>query len=178
MAAAGGAALAFWGACGGPPQAQDEVAVNYRAAFRAEAGVQTEVVFPFPADALAAGIEAGLEVSDGGTAQVKDTAEGRGLSVVGKGDVWASFGGPKMKGLGSSTGVGEASLTRQVPDAGAGAYYFRVNKGGTPQAQVDFVYELKKNCGSSCGGTKRWSFAGAVGLALQQVTVNYTETAQ
>jgi hypothetical protein len=57
-------------------------------------------------------------------------------------------------------------------------YFFRVNKGGTPLAQVDLQYELKKDCGDQCGGSKRWSFAGSVGLGPQQVTVNYTETAK
>ena len=163
-------------ACGGPPQAKDEVAVTYTASFRAEAGVQTEVVFPFPDDALADAIAAGLEVTDGGTASVKDTLEGRGLSVIGHGNMSASFSTARLKGLGSSTDIPGGGLTRLVPDGGVSDYYFRVNKGGTPTVQADFSYELKKDCGDKCGGSKRWAFAGTVGLALQQVTVNYTET--
>jgi hypothetical protein len=163
-------------ACGGPPQAKDETSATFHAGFRAEAGVQTEVVFPFPDDALADAIAAGLVVSDGGTATVKDTVDGRGLSVIGHGDVSVSFSEARLKGLESGTTLAGGGLTRQVPDAGTSDYWFRVNKGGTPQAQVDFSYELSKNCGDKCGGSKRWSFAGTVGLALQQVTVNYTET--
>jgi hypothetical protein len=163
-------------ACGGPPQSQEEVAVTFHAGFRAETGVTTEVVFPFPSDALAETIAAGLEVTDGGTATVKDTPDGRGLSVVGKGEISASFSSNRLKGLGTGTTIPGGGLTRLVPDGGVSDYYFRVNKGGTPQAQVDFSYELKKDCGDKCGGNKRWFYAGSVGLALQQVTVNYTET--
>lgn len=172
------ALAAFAASCGGPPQAKDEVAVVYRASFRAEAGVQTEVVFPFPGDALADGIAQGLEVTDGGTATVKDTNEGRGLSLVGRGDITATFTSARMKGLPEGSGIEGAGLTRLVPDAGVSEYWFRVNKGGTPQAQVDLQYELKKDCGDKCGGSKRWSYAGAVGLGPQQVTVNYTETSK
>ena len=172
------ALAAVTAACGGPPQAKDEVAVNYRASFGAETGVQTEVVFPFPSDALAADIEAGLLVSDGGTATVKDTNEGRGLSLVGRGHISVSYSSAKLKGLGSSTAIEGGGLTRQLTDAGVSDYTFRVNKGGTPLAQVDFQYQLEKDCGDKCGGTKRWSYAGSVGLGPQQVTVNYTETSK
>jgi hypothetical protein len=171
-------AMAALAACGGTPQAKDEVAVSYRASFRAEAGVQTEVVFPFPSDALAADIQSGLSVSDGGAFEVKDTNEGRGLSLVGRGDVSISFSSARLKGLGSGTGIEGGGLHRLVPDAGVSDYSFRVNKGGTPTAQVDFQYELKKDCGDQCGGTKRWTYAGSVGLGPQQVTVNYTETSK
>ena len=171
-------ALAAAMGCAPPPQSQEEVAVTYTATFRAEAGVQTEVVFPFPSDALADGVAAGLTVTDGGTATVKDTMEGKGLSVVGRGDITASFTAGRMKGLGSGTDIPGGGLTRQVPDAGVSDYYFRVNKGGTPLVQVNFQYDLKKDCGEKCGGEKKWTYAGSVGLALQQVTVNYTETAR
>ena len=171
-------ALAVVGLARCGAQQPDEVAVTFRAAFKAEAGVSTEVVFPFPSDALADAIAQGLEVTDGGTAEVKDTTEGRGLSLVGKGEISATFTAKKLKGLGSDKGIPQTGLTRLVPDAGTNSYYVRVNKGGTPLATTDFAYEVSKDCGPECGGNRKFSYAGPVGLALHVVEMTFSEAKQ
>ena len=171
-----GAATAL--ACGPAPQRTDEVAVVYRAVFQAEAGVNTEVVFPLPGDGTADAVLAGLAVTDGGTAARKDTPEGPGLSVQGRGRVEATFSAQAVKGIADGTGIPEAALTRQVPDAGAGTYYVRVNKGGAAIAQIDFEYTASRNCGAGCGGSRGWTYAGSVGLALQQIDLRFTEAKQ
>lgn len=161
-------------ACGGP-QAQDEASLIYRASFRAEPGVQTTVVFPFVGDGAAAQVQAGLTVTDGGSVTVEDQPEGRGLVVAGQGAVTVLYDGAKVKGVDRGAGVPQAQLTRQVPDAGTTERYFRVNKGGVANVQVDFEYTATRDCGPGCGGSRSWTYLGPVGLAVQQVSVVFSE---
>ncbi|MFT3835824.1 MAG: hypothetical protein QM723_02365 [Myxococcaceae bacterium] len=158
--------------CSGPPQKQDEVQVVYRAGFSAEQGVMTEVLFPFPNDGLEGALDAGISVSDGGTAALIDDQQGPALKVSGQGAITASFTGFHVKGIPTGTGIPAASLTRGSVDAG---YYFRVNKGGSASADVDFEYTVSKDCGGGCGGTESWKFSGPVGLALQVLQLSFTE---
>ncbi len=158
--------------CSGPPQKQDEAQVVYRAGFTAEQGVITEVLYPFPSDGLQDAVDAGLTVSDGGTVKVVDDQQGPALSVTGQGTVTASFTGFHVKGLPAGSGIPAASLSRGSVDAG---YYFRVNKGGSASAQIDFEYTVSRDCGGGCGGTESWKFSGPVGLALQVLQLSFTE---
>jgi len=160
--------------CGGP-QGKDEASLIYRASFRAEAGVQATVAFPFVADGAAAAVQAGLTVTDGGSFTVEDQPEGRALVVVGQGSVTVLFDGAKVKGLDSAGGIPQAELTRQVPDAGTTERYFKVNKGGVANVQVDFEYTATRDCGPGCGGTRSWTYLGPVGLTVQQISVLFSE---
>jgi len=157
-----------------PPQAKDEAGITYRAAFSAEAGVSTKVVFPLPDDASQFTVTQGLVVSDGGTATVEALAEGTGLAVEGRGQVTASFTGGRVKGLGEG-GIPEAVLSRPVPDGGAGDRYFRVNKGGSALVAVEFEYTASRDCGTACGGKRSWKYEGPVGLSLQEVATTFSE---
>jgi hypothetical protein len=51
----------------------------------------------------------------------------------------------------------------------------RVNKGGSAAAQVRFEYTVRRDCGATCGGTRRWVYDGPVGLGLQKVEMNFSE---
>lgn len=162
------------GCGGGPPQAKDEAAVVYRAAFTSAGGVNTTVIFPFPVDGAELQVQQNLMVSDGGTARVENTAQGLGLAVEGFGHVEASFSAPKLSGLGNG-GIPEAALSRPVPDAGTEERYFHVNKGGSGSTQIDFEYSATRDCGEGCGGKRSWTFQGPVGLSLQAVTTSFVE---
>ncbi len=161
--------------CGAPPQRADEAAVTFRAAFSAEQGVVTRVIFPWIADGAAAEAEAGLTVSDGGTAKWETTADGLGLALEGKGFVEASYSAPRAAGLGNERGIPEAQLTRGVPDAGTAQRYVQVNKGGAATAAVEFEYTASRDCGGGCGGKRGWTFDGPVGLSRQEVSMTFTE---
>ncbi len=163
-------------ACGGPPQRKDEATVVYRAGFTAESGVTTQVVFPFPSDGTAAQVEAGLVVTDGGSARVQVLdGGGGGLAVEGRGHIEASYSSLRVKGLAESEGIPAAGLTRQVPDGGAGDLLVHVNKGGSSVATVDFEYTVGRDCGGGCGGTRSWKFQGPVGLGEQEVPMTFSE---
>jgi len=158
--------------CSAPPQTKDETAVTYRASFSAEPGVGTKVVFPWIGDGAAFAAQSALSVSDGGSFAIETDNEGLGLALSGQGDVSVSFSDAHVTGVGSGTGVPEASLTRPDPDGG---YFFRVNKGGKALVNVQFEYTASRDCGDKCGGTRSWKYSGPVGLALQQVTLQYSE---
>jgi len=158
--------------CSSPPQKQDEVAIVYRAGFSAEEGVMTEVLYPFPADALAMTVQNGITVSDGGTAKVVTDQQGTALSVSGQGAITAQLETFHSTGLMAGNVIPSASLSRGSVDAG---YFFRVNKGGSASAQVDFEYTVTRDCGGGCGGSESWKFSGPVGLALQVVQLSFTE---
>ncbi len=162
-------------ACGSPPQKKDEVALVYRAAFRAEAGVSTKVVFPWIADGTAFEVQQALSVTDGGTWAIEDSPEGVGLAVTGFGNHAVTFNGSKVKGLEASQGIPAAALTRLVPDGGPGERYFKVNKGGTALVNVDFEYTAIRDCGAGCGGTRSWTYLGPVGLSVQTVSMEFSE---
>ncbi len=158
-----------------PPQAKDEAAVTYRAAFTSEDGVQAKVIFPVPDDASQSVVVAGLAVTDGGTARLESTPEGNGLTVEGKGRVEVTFQGGRVKGLGDGDKAPEAVLSRAVPDGGPGNRYLRVNKGGAAQLPVELEYTAARDCGAGCGGTRSWKYQGLVGLALQAVETTFSE---
>jgi len=161
--------------CSAPPQTKEETAVHYRASFSAEPGVATKVVFPWLGDGAAFAAQSGLSVSDGGSFALETDNEGLGLAVSGQGDVSVSFDDAHVTGVGSGKAVPEASLTRLAPDGGTTEYLFRVNKGGKALVNVDFEYTASRDCGAECGGTRSWKYQGSVGLALQQVSLQYSE---
>lgn len=169
----GGAALVQ--AC--TPQEEDEVAVAFKASFKVEPTATTEVVFPFADDGLADIIAQGLVVSDGGTAEVKDTAEGRGLVLSGKGEVQATFSASKLEALGKDKGIPQTSVTRVVPDGGTTIVYVRVTKTGTSLAPIEFSYQVSKDCGSECGGKRKYSYSGQASQGLNKVTLSFSEEA-
>jgi hypothetical protein len=162
-------------ACGETPQRPDEAAISYRVGFTAESGVVTRVIFPWIADATAAGAQTGIAVTDGGSAKVETTTDGAGLAVEGKGHVEASYSARRLPGLGNERGIPEALLTREVPDGGLGERYVQVNKGGAASAQIQFEYSASRDCGSGCGGTRSWKYTGPVGLSRQVVSMEFTE---
>lgn len=149
------------------------MAVVFRASFKVAAAASCEVVFPFPSDALADAIAGGLAVS-GGTAQVRDTPEGKGLVLSGTGEVSATFSADKLLGLGKDKGIPQVALTRLVP--GEGTYYVRVT--GPSSAPVDFAYEVSKNCGLECGGERTFRYQSPVALGLNKVTFSVSESAR
>jgi hypothetical protein len=61
-------------------------------------------------------------------------------------------------------------------DAAPNAYLFSVNKGGSALVQVDYSFTASRDCGSGCGGSRAWNYAGPVGLGPQPITVNFKET--
>lgn len=159
-------------ACGGP-QSRTQVAVTYSAGFNAEAGVNTEVIFPLPEGMLAQQLVDVIAVSNGGTATLSASDAGVGLSVKGKGAVTASAKG-NFGGFPESAGVPEVTLSRTAAEAGA--YLFSVNKGGSALVQVDYSFSAGRDCGGGCGGSRSWNYAGPVGLGPQPITVNFKET--
>lgn len=149
----------------------------YKAAFRSEPGVNCKVLFPLPEGAVQEALLTGMTVTDGGTATVEDTAEGRSLAVEGRGTVEAIFEAVVGAGVGQG-GIPEVTLTRGIPDGGAGAFYLRVNKGGSSLVPLAFEFSATRDCGNGCGGQKSWLFEGPVGLSRQEVTMTYSEEKQ
>lgn len=168
------AALALLAAGGCGPQEEDEVAVTFRAGFKLAVGASAEVVYPFPSDALADAIAAGLTVSSGGSAEVRETPEGRGLWLSGSGEVFATFSANKLEGLGKDKGIPQVAITRAVP--GESTFYVRVT--GPSSAPVDFAYEVSKDCGMECGGERKFRYQGPAALGLNKVTVTVSEAAR
>lgn len=160
--------------CGAPPQKKNEAAVTYRAKFTAEPGVLTTVTFPFSGDNAQRTVEQGISVTDGGTARLESSNEGIGLTVEGRGTVEASFTGT-VTGLGEGE-IPEAALSRSRVENGGTVASFYVNKGGTALVNVELEYTADRDCGGSCGGKRSWKFSGPVGLSVQEVSVEFTES--
>jgi hypothetical protein len=63
-----------------------------------------------------------------------------------------------------------------VPDASTTERYFQVNKSGSALINIEFEYSATRDCGGSCGGSRSWKYTGPVGLSVQAVTVEFTES--
>jgi hypothetical protein len=162
--------------CGPSPQEKDEASVVYRASFDAEAGVVTKVIFPVPPSEFQIVMVGALNVTGDATTAIETSNEGVGLAVQGKGKVEASYVNKRVKGFfAASDGVPDATLTRDVASAGPEMRYFRVNKGGSSVAPVQFEYTVSRDCGPGCGGKRSWTFSGPVGLGPQAVELKYIE---
>lgn len=158
-------------ACGGP-QAEDETAVTYRAKFKTE--TTAKVIFPFPTDLSASEIEQGLQLGDRG--RLVTTNEGIGLELSGAQEVEVKFAGT-VKTLGKGDTIPDAQLSRQLPDAATTERYFQVNKGGgSALINIEFEYSATRDCGGQCGGSRSWKYTGPVGLSVQQISVEFTES--
>ncbi len=172
-ASAVGAGL-LW-ACGQTPQQPDEAQLTYRVAFTAEQGVVTRVLFPWIGDGASSAAESSITPLDGGTAKVEASTDGTALALEGKGHVEWEYRVSRARGLGNERGIPDAQLTRAVPDGGVAERYVQVNKGGAASAQIEFEYTASRDCGSGCGGTRSWKYAGPVGISRQVIEMDFTE---
>ena len=162
--------------CSAPPQQANETALTYRAVFRAEPGVTAKVTFPWVNDSSALEVQQNLSITDGGTFSIEETPQGLGLSISGRGTVTAEYVNARSSSVPGGNGVPQTALTMQLADAGTEARYLRVNKGGTAVLAVEFEYSAVRNCGDTCGGSRSWQFQDTVGLAVQEVSMQFSET--
>ena len=161
--------------CGPPAQMQDEATITYRLKFTSSQAVQTRVIFPLPDDPAQMPIMSGLIVADGGSVTYIMANEGLGAALDGLGHAEASFFVKNLGGIDGGSGVPDVKLSMQVPDAGPADVYLRVNKAGTGNVSVEFEYSASRDCGNGCGGKKSWKYSGDVGLARQEVHMDYVE---
>jgi hypothetical protein len=157
------------------PQRDDEVALSYRAAFTSTPSVSTAVWFPFVADGTADTVRSRMTVSDGGQAGLEDTGAGKAFKLAATGSAEARFSFSNVKGLSAFEGIPPIALTGSAADGGVNVRLFKVELASAAQVNVEFEYFAQQNCGTRCGGSRRFQFSGPLQAGVQSVELQVTE---
>ncbi len=157
------------------PQRDDEVALSYRAAFASTPSVATAVWFPFVADGTANTVRSRMTVTDGGQVALEDIGAGNAFKLAATGSAEARFSFSNVKGLPAFERIPPIALTGSVADGGVNVRLFKVDVASAAQVNVEFEYFAQQNCGTRCGGARRFQFSGPLQAGVQSVELQVTE---
>jgi hypothetical protein len=161
--------------CLPPPQRENEVALNYRASFSTTPAAQASVVFPFVSDGAQQAVRGGLTLSDGGVAKLEGVAGGSALLLSGFATASAQFSFSNVTGVDVSSGVPNITLSTVAEDAGVNVKVFSVDAPTDTQVTVNFEYAASQDCGTRCGGMRRFVYSGPLVNGTQTVQLQVSE---